>query len=187
VPSDDPQEPQPAGLYDFSAFQTPAAASMRPASGSARWRVGSAIGDRTPYAPWLRRVGALVVDYVLAVTVQFFGTLALAWFILAPGASESEVRQTGAVAGVAVQGILLVALLLMQGWLGATPGKMLLGIQVVRDDSGGPLGFWRTVWRQICHLADLAPLGLGYLLPLWDTKHQTFADKAVRSVVVLSR
>lgn len=74
-------------------------------------------------------------------------------------------------------------LLVLQGLTGWTPGKLVVGIRVVGEESAGPAGLWTTVARWALHLLD-AVLLIGYLRPLWHRKRQTFADGIVRTVVV---
>jgi uncharacterized RDD family membrane protein YckC len=73
-----------------------------------------------------------------------------------------------------------------QGATGQSLGKQALGIRLVAAGTGRPVGFGRAVGRQLAHLLDLLPLGVGYLWPLWDRQRQTFADKACATLVVQS-
>jgi uncharacterized RDD family membrane protein YckC len=73
---------------------------------------------------------------------------------------------------------------LRQGRTGSSIGKSVLGLRVVDVDSVEPIGFWRSVLRQLAHAVDVLSLGVGYLWPLWDPKGQTFADKLVSSICV---
>jgi uncharacterized RDD family membrane protein YckC len=71
-----------------------------------------------------------------------------------------------------------------QGKSGSSIGKSTLGLRVVDAESGAPIGFGRSLIRQLVHAADVISLGLGYLWPLWDSTRQTFADKLASTVVV---
>jgi uncharacterized RDD family membrane protein YckC len=71
-----------------------------------------------------------------------------------------------------------------QGRTGQSLGKSALGTRLVRIDTEAPIGFGPAVWRQVAHLLDGLPLGLGYLWPLWDEQRQTFADKICSTQVV---
>jgi Mce-associated membrane protein len=77
----------------------------------------------------------------------------------------------------------LAVLLVLQGTTGWTPGKLVLGIRVVREEEHRPAGLWRTSARWVLHLLD-AILLIGYLRPLWHPRRQTFADGIVHTVVV---
>lgn len=71
-----------------------------------------------------------------------------------------------------------------QGRSGQSLGKTVLGTRLVGETSGEPVGFGRAIGRQIAHLLDGMPLGIGYLWPLWDERRQTFADKVCSTLVV---
>jgi uncharacterized RDD family membrane protein YckC len=71
-----------------------------------------------------------------------------------------------------------------QGRTGASIGKSAMGLRVIDGASGEPIGFMRSVIRQLAHVVDLLSLGVGYLWPLWDAKKQTFADKLASTVCV---
>lgn len=71
-----------------------------------------------------------------------------------------------------------------QGKTGATIGKGVMGIKVVKEADGQVLGFWFSIGRQFVHIIDTMACYIGWLWPLWDSKRQTFADKIVSTVVV---
>jgi uncharacterized RDD family membrane protein YckC len=71
-----------------------------------------------------------------------------------------------------------------QGRTGSSVGKTLLRIRVVDATTHEPIGFGRSVIRQLTHALDVITLGVGFLWPLWDRKRQTFADKLVSTVSV---
>ncbi|WP_258724358.1 RDD family protein [Cellulomonas sp. NS3] len=76
-----------------------------------------------------------------------------------------------------------VVLVLLQAYVGSTPGKLVAGIAVVRDSDGRPAGLVRTVVRWFAHLLD-AIVYVGYLRPLWQAERRTFADSLLSTVVV---
>jgi uncharacterized RDD family membrane protein YckC len=71
-----------------------------------------------------------------------------------------------------------------QGRSGQSLGKSALGTRLIAVGTGRPVGAARAVGRQVAHLLDGLPLGLGYLWPLWDEQRQTFADKVCSTLVV---
>ncbi len=92
-----------------------------------------------------------------------------------------------ALAGLGVLALLVFAVwntLFRQGATGQSLGKRALGIRLVGERSGQPIGVGRTLVRQVAHLLDALPLYVGYLWPLWDERRQTFADKACATIVV---
>jgi uncharacterized RDD family membrane protein YckC len=71
---------------------------------------------------------------------------------------------------------------------GQTLGKKAVGIKVVGDADGAPIGYVKAFLRLLVTalLAVLlyVPSIIDYLMPLWDSKKQAIHDKVVGSVVV---
>jgi uncharacterized RDD family membrane protein YckC len=96
----------------------------------------------------------------------------------------------GAIAGgiaLIVIGILFVAFLYVwaMGKTGQTWGARIVGVKVIDERTGAPLGFGRALGRSLfAYFISSAIFYLGYLWMLWDDKKQTWQDKVVNSVVV---
>ncbi|MGW7575247.1 RDD family protein [Streptomyces sp. NPDC054765] len=75
-------------------------------------------------------------------------------------------------------------LIAKEGSSGQTPGKKAVGIKVLKETTGRPLGFGMTFVRYLCRCLNGLLCGIGWLWPLWDEKSQTLADKMVGTVVV---
>jgi uncharacterized RDD family membrane protein YckC len=73
----------------------------------------------------------------------------------------------------------------LQGRTGQTIGKHYVGLLLVREADLTPIGARRAALRQLAHTIDASLLGIGFLWPLWDAKHQTFADQVFATVVVV--
>lgn len=71
----------------------------------------------------------------------------------------------------------------LTGVNGQSPGKKVIGIKVIGEQTGQPIGGGMGIVRGLAHIADSFCL-IGYLFPLWDPKKQTFADKIMSTVVV---
>ena len=71
---------------------------------------------------------------------------------------------------------------------GQTVGKMALGIAVRDARTGGPIGFWRALGRNLITVVFEALFSIPYILdslaPLWDARRQAWHDKVAHSVVV---
>ena len=71
---------------------------------------------------------------------------------------------------------------------GQTAGNHAPGIAVRDATTGLAIGFWRGLlrWfiRFVLYLAFGLPGLLNDLFPIWDSRSQTIADKAARSVVI---
>lgn len=141
-------------------------------------------------AGWWRRVAAVVLDDLIlaAVTWAGYGGGSQALSLHPPlGAVAGAPRAGDPVPwAAAAVGATLLALVLMQAYTGATPGKRVAGVAVVRADTGAPAGFLRTLARPFVHVVD-GILLIGYLRPLWHPLRRTVADSALGTVAVLTR
>lgn len=89
------------------------------------------------------------------------------------------------------QGILLgywvVNWVILQGLLGASVGKFIVGVRVVRPD-GDPMGILRALGRWIVTIVDAfpwcIPMLTGFLVANSSWGHQRIADKAMGTFVV---
>lgn len=138
------------------------------------------------YASWLQRVGAYLVDGL----ISFVAYLpAVVGNVLNTNASNNGdtsgvgllLTLVGVIASI---GVFVWNVCLRQGRTGCTIGKSALGIKLISESTGQPIGGGMSFVRQIAHILDAIPCYLGYLWPLWDGKRQTFADKILKTIVV---
>lgn len=71
----------------------------------------------------------------------------------------------------------------MEGVNGQTPGKAIMGLRLV-NEQGDLIGSGPGIGRKFAHIVDGLICGLGFLLPLVDSKRQTIADKLLQTYVV---
>ncbi|MBC7631006.1 MAG: RDD family protein [Flavobacterium sp.] len=155
---------------------------------------GYPTGPATPYASWWSRVGATVIDLLIGIAIAVIPLVAGAIIAFKdaevdPVTSEISGGDNGV--GVVLMGLsyLLVFVFTIwnsvfrQGRKGQSLGKSVVGIQVVRADTGQFLGagtgFLR--WPMASILGGIC--FLDYLWPLWDGKNQTWHDMVAGSVV----
>ncbi|MGO1316190.1 MAG: RDD family protein [Cellulomonadaceae bacterium] len=152
--------------------------------------------DRARFASWGRRVGASLLDSLVLMVVPWV------FFIVALINSEptgrvdiygeAEIMPTGigmvflVLGMVTYVGLWIWNRLIRQGTSGQSIGKKAMGIRLVKESTGGPVGVGMVFIREILAFIN-AFFYLGYLWPLWDAKRQTFTDKIVGSVVVRVR
>lgn len=78
----------------------------------------------------------------------------------------------------------------MEAVQGATIGKMLLGIRVVRLD-GSPIGWGQSITRNLLRIIDQIPYGIPYLLAailIWTSfTSQRLGDRVAHTVVARHR
>lgn len=67
---------------------------------------------------------------------------------------------------------------------GQTPGKMAMGLKVVRADGGQLLDGGGAILRYIGYIISGIPIFLGFLWVLWDPKHEAWHDKIASTKVI---
>lgn len=131
-------------------------------------------------ASWGARVGAALLDLAL-----YMGILVVALVVGALAGAGSETLG-GLIVGlgyIAAFGFLFWQLW-VQGQTGQTIGKKQVGLRLLREQDGQPVGGGLSIGRYFVHILDSLPCYVGYLWPIWDDRKQTFADKVLKTVVV---
>ncbi len=125
-------------------------------------------------SPW-RRLVASVVDSLLLIPLSF---------LLARLAGADPLNATP------LQDLLFnwmpswAYFTLFTAYLEATPGKMLLGLKVVRED-GKPMDLLTAFLREVVgKTLSTLPLGLGYLWAFFNRKRQAWHDLIADTLVV---
>ena len=131
-----------------------------------------------PLASWPARAGALCLDVLLGV-----GVLAVLAPLVVTAPQRGWLWWVYIIASAAI-----VLLVLANRWLlpvvtGWSLGRAVTGIRVVRRGGDEPAGFVRLMLRDVAHMLDTALLFIGWLWPLWDSRHRTFADLLLRTEV----
>ncbi|WP_315097814.1 RDD family protein [uncultured Cellulomonas sp.] len=141
--------------------------------------------DAPLIAPWSRRVVAALLDGAVLSGAT--------WLVLGAEGTAPSLQPTFGDTTASVPWFtsgwlvaVVVAMLALQGWTGATPGKRLAGVAVVRASDGTPAGLVASGLRVVAHLLD-AILVIGYLRPLWNERGQTFADSILGTLVIQTR
>jgi uncharacterized RDD family membrane protein YckC len=169
--------PQPADGYQYGtqpAYGAQQAHGAQPAYGAPpapAYGGPQAYGTQPAYASWGARVAAYLLDALPA------------WLLIGIG---EALRSTL---------LLLVLELAALGWTiynrwiragktGQSIGKSALDIRLIDEGTGQPIGGGMAFVRDLAHILDSLILFIGYLMPLWDSQHQTLGDKCVHTVVV---
>jgi uncharacterized RDD family membrane protein YckC len=158
---------QPQGTPQPGYGQPPGGFGTPPAYGSTPY--GAAPSDAwqgPPLASWGLRVGGALIDGVIS-----FAASNIVGIIN---------DNLGNLVGLAI----FLYFGYLTGTTGQTPGRQVVKIKVLREADGQPLGAGAGIGRAFLHILDVISIGIGYLWPLWDKKNQTFADKAIHSVVI---
>ena len=142
-----------------------------------------------PLASWIQRVGASVADFALIlpfVTLRFI----FASRISLPSVNSGIVpTQSGGNPPLfLLMSVIILAIVVYNRWYlggqGQSLGKKTLGLTLVGEASGQPIGVAKAFLRDLAHTVDSIICFVGYLFPLWDQKRQTIADKIMTTVVI---
>lgn len=136
---------------------------------------------------WLRSM-AFLVDTALVAALCGAGGI-LVWaaaqiggsFSSAPEAALDSI-ETGATALLALL-INLGYFTLFVGWGGQTPGKMLLGLRIIRI-TGKEVGYPRALMRWLAQGVGALLFGLGFLMIAFSRRKQGLHDKLAGTYVV---
>jgi uncharacterized RDD family membrane protein YckC len=108
------------------------------------------------------------------------------WFMFSVERSFIGSVSTGGVGPFeAVASVLLPVVLVVGFWIfkGATPGKMICGLRIVDEATGGRPTAWQCIGRYFTALVAVL-CGIGYLWIVIDPRRQGWHDKLVRTLVV---
>ncbi len=155
----------------------------------------SAVPDDVIYVGFWPRVGAALIDTVIVMVVmeivlRLLGLNAevIETAQLDVSALLIDVNDPHAFARFAVNHLLPAAAVVVL-WLrlGATPGKMAIGAEVVDADTLGPLKPMQSVLRYIGYYVSIIPLCLGLIWVGIDPRKQGFHDKMANTLVIRKR
>jgi len=153
-------------------------------------REGGRIASQFVYAGfWIRFVALIVDGIVLAVVLLPIG-FALGVAIGVIAGSQPDPDEAGALI-VGLQLLVNLFSYVVQcayetfflGRFGATPGKMVVGIKVVRPD-GSRLTYWRAFGRYWARILNGFTLGIGFIIAAFDGEKRALHDHICGTRVV---
>ena len=174
----------------------------RPLTAQERYRAiyGFDAPDRVTFASWGRRVLGTLVDGFLGLVasiplivgyVMSYHDIGLRTDINGNKVLDESTDVSAPALGMVFLGLAIsIAFgiyntVIRQGRTGYTFGKTAVGIRLVNETSGQPMGALMCFVRQIAHYVDSLVCYLGWLWPLWDAKNQTLGDKIMGTVVII--
>jgi uncharacterized RDD family membrane protein YckC len=131
------------------------------------------LADQVRYAGFWRRVAAALIDMLLLSLL--FVILLGPGYASAPLGSLLWLTENALTMGITVA--------FWMRYFG-TPGKLLMGCQVVDAESAKPVKLSQAVLRYLGYYISALPLGLGFLWIVWDKRKQGFHDKIANTVVL---
>jgi len=130
-----------------------------------------------------RRILATIVDGLIfgglyAVMVILFGSIS--------SVGSANWNGTMPALPTLLYGVIIVLYyILLEGYLGQTVGKMLLGIKVVREDNGEVPGLGGATIRTLLRIVDgISSYLVAFITVLISSKNQRFGDMAAHTLVV---
>ena len=136
------------------------------------------------YGGFLVRVGAKFLDGIITYVASFAVMIPIG--IMSATAGESSQMMVLLVSYVASFGIPLVYSVFFLGKFGATPGKMALGLKVVRSD-GEPITYLRALGRYFAEILSSIILMIGYIMAAFDSEKRALHDHICDTRVIKTR
>ena len=146
--------------------------------------------DPTQYVGFWARVGASLIDSVALLIVLvplLIGAFGTGYFndmfvaALDPGMPPPSNGLADDVLQLLVAAALVIPCWI---WLRATPGKIVIGAEVVDARSGGKLTLAQSVIRFLGYFVSIIPLCLGLIWVGFDPRKQGWHDKLAGTVVI---
>jgi uncharacterized RDD family membrane protein YckC len=129
-----------------------------------------------------RRVLATIVDAIVFSIYYWLLTMVFGSTSVEAGMVSFSLGALGSL--IYIVGIFAYYLFL-EGYLGQTLGKMLLGIKVVREDTGGIPGLGAAAWRTVLRVIDgILFYAVAYVSVLATEKNRRLGDMAAHTLVV---
>jgi uncharacterized RDD family membrane protein YckC len=138
---------------------------------------------------WIQRLAGYIIDSLVPLPGAIIAAIALA---AGSGPADPQTGMTtysGAAWGFATVGWLLALVLaawnrwFRAGRSGQSIGKQVMGLKLVSERTGQPIGAGMAFVRDLAHIIDSIICYIGWLFPLWDAKRQTIGDKLVGTLV----
>lgn len=192
-----PPPPPPSGGYGQppagAGYGTPPApggygGQPAPAGYSAAPAYGEPFAPTVPLGNWIQRVAGYIIDDLVPLPGAVIAAIALT---AGSGVDPQTGTTTYSAAAWAFAGIGWLLALVLGAWnrwfragrTGQSVGKQVLGLKLVSERTGQPIGAGMAFVRDLAHIIDSIICYIGWLFPLWDAKRQTIADKLVGTLV----
>ena len=136
-------------------------------------------------APFLLRCGAILIDYILLISVPVVSLL-FGRFLDYDGTRllTSEVSNAGWLIMILLA---LTNFVIFPMFTGKSVGKLLTGIRIVKTDGNAPSIGTLLVRHLIGYPLTILTLGLGFLLSVFNQKGRALHDLLAGTVVVYGR
>ncbi len=118
---------------------------------------------------WIRVLANLIDSLIFSILFSLFFSVAM---------------QSESLASLSLQSLVsAVYTICFWVYFSATPGKMVLGLKVIKTD-GSEVGWKEAVIRYLGYIVSSIPFGLGFLWVAFDKRKQGWHDKMAGTYVV---
>ncbi len=135
---------------------------------------------------WLRTMAMAIDGAILGTIIWLFNGV----WSLAFGRGWMGTAASNDASGVYWFFVILIPFLMVTGyfigfwrWRGQTPGKMTLGIRIVRFNGDG-IGWGGAIMRFLVYTISFVPLLIGFVWIGFDTRRQGLHDKLAETYVI---
>lgn len=144
-----------------------------------RIREGGAVDLGMDYAGfWIRFAAILIDGIIMSIPMMIFVFMYVGSMFSNPKVFEDPEALSGASTGIfylLIYGTQIAYTVFFLGRYGATPGKMLLGIKVVRSD-GSKITYLRAFGRYFANQLSGLILYIGYIMAAFDDEKRALHD-----------
>ena len=186
---------RPAPTEEFARFGGVLVCALCKNTYAQKLREGVAPAGAQIYAGFWVRLGAYLIDTIILAMVGSVLQLAFTGTLInmpdfTPRSQPAEVLAP-MLAAVGVLTLLNMAIAacyegLFIARVGATPGKMIAGLKVIRAD-GGPVGMGRAFGRYFAKILSSLTLLIGFLMAAFDAERRALHDMICDTRVVRPR
>ncbi|MGD9390108.1 MAG: RDD family protein [Thioalkalispiraceae bacterium] len=138
------------------------------------------------YAGFWRRLVALLLDLVLfyLVSAPFMYLMIGHDYLFWLAGNEFQLQNVSSVPFFLLDLVLLVCVFVFWITLSATPGKMVMGCQIVDANSLEPIRYKQALIRLLGYFVSALPVYLGFAWAAFDKRKQALHDKLANTLVV---
>jgi len=125
----------------------------------------------------------LMSGVVIFLVLRFFRYKQILDFVKSWLGVEDQIGQYIALISPMLFLVVLIYFVFFWTLVGYTPGKLLLGLRIVRQD-GRPVSVGRALLRYLGYWVSAVPLFLGFIWVLFDRQHEGWHDKLSNTHVI---
>ena len=144
---------------------------------------GSFRPTQLKFASVRRRFAAIMLDSMVIWFIMFIVMLGVPAALGKASAIGSGMNPTFVISYMASLAMSICYMVFFTGRFGATPGKMALGIKVVRPDGSGP-GYGLAAGRYFATMVSGMTMGIGYIMAIFDKEKRALHDRIAGTRVV---